>query len=120
MTNPTFDADGYPTEETLEYLRGLSLEANPDYVLGFVARAWHYGYHAKQIRRGRWVFATCGWSGNEDLMGALRESLFWHMGMIDSLQFIGGLTIITTTPEARAELREVIEGIVRWAWKADD
>lgn len=91
MTDPTFDKDGYPTEETLK-----AVEEMPDVaeVLDLVRSAWHWpdwvrdgltpaeegvlrvttGDSARRFIR----FSTGGWSGNENLIHALRRNrLVW-------------------------------------------
>jgi len=93
MTEPTFDADGYPTEETLKVIREWPFREEPDFrgLLAYVRKAWKYadgdGWHGwdeedatdhldKPCRR--YSISTGGWSGNEDLIAALRKHpIFW-------------------------------------------
>lgn len=86
MTEPTFDADGYPTDETLEALETWDWhEAAAG--LKFAAAAWHWpewvGEELRENERGivnaetgeRFVrFATGGWSGNESVIAALKRN----------------------------------------------
>lgn len=95
MNEPTFDADGYPTEETLDAIRHWEWR---DWrgLVEYVNRAWnHKGFELGPVPedfvydwdRGKTLarISTWGWSGNEDIIGALEESdiwtLFWHSSM---------------------------------------
>ena len=83
---PTFDGEGYPTEETLRIIRDWPCLGLPDMeaVMDFVGQAWHWPeYWAKQTRwrdrrggsrRTRYVFSTSGWSGNESLVEAIEAN----------------------------------------------
>jgi len=101
---PSFDADGYPTEETLvaiEAWRSDDLAACLDYARA----AWHWpdwvGEDLSPAEREivmakdgeRFVrFATGGWSGNESIIAALRANLVvW--GVCWRLSARGGLHI---------------------------
>ena len=88
MAEPTFDADGYPTEDTLAAIRDWPLDTLPDYeaVMDFAGRAWSYpDYWTKDPAwldpewasgppRLRYVFSTGGWSGNESIVGAIEAN----------------------------------------------
>ena len=103
MTNkpePTFDRDGYPTDETLDAIeKWHHLDATG--CLDFVKAAWYYqdnDFHELRPHELRMVYApdfgeeqpkflrlaTGGWSGNEALVGALERnfvvySLTWRL-----------------------------------------
>lgn len=72
------DADGYPTDETLKRITEWPYS---DFVglMKFVREAWAYadaGYW-DQTDTG-YSISTAGWSGNEDIIGALRANkMFW-------------------------------------------
>ena len=86
MNVPTFDADGYPSEDTLSALRDWPMTDSAG-ALDFLKAAWssygtathtltaHEGYlvHAEPDRKYLRV-ATGGWSGNESLIQAMREA----------------------------------------------
>jgi len=100
---PTVDRDGYPTDETLDALRQWDL-ADANAALDFLQVAWTYpnlASHDLSVEEFAVVHAdastrhlrlsTGGWSGNEDLIYAFRESLAWRMTW--RLSAIGGLHI---------------------------
>ena len=81
-----FDDAGYPTDKTLDIIREWD-DLTPSgrvALLDYVQEAWRY-----PERVDRWVgneekkliqynFSTGGWSGNEDLIGALMDNnVFW-------------------------------------------
>ena len=75
---PTFDRDGYPTEETLEVIRKWT-HRDLRGLAEFVCEAWCYPDYAKLDGRALELH-TGGWSGNESLLGALQEqTIFWAM-----------------------------------------
>ena len=71
--------NGYPTEETLDTIKNWThLEGFEDLLeeIGFMVR--QYGKCEKE--GDVWVFVTGGWSGNEDVIMALKENyVFWGM-----------------------------------------
>jgi len=83
MADPTFDRDGYPTEETLKAIR----EWPPEDMRGlaeFVCGAWQYEDYAKLCGRSLELH-TGGWSGNESLIGALQDNvMFWALCWLKS------------------------------------
>jgi hypothetical protein len=78
---PTFDEDGYPTEQTLDAIRTWDYK-DWSGLIEFIATAMHrYGV----VRKKKSVveFVTGGWSGNEECLGALRSNvmifaLYWE------------------------------------------
>ncbi len=115
MTQPTFDCDGYPTEKTLAAIRGWREDCAA--LLRYIAAAWYRPSYAQEARPGLWVFATGGWSGNESLMDAMREShaagYLWHT---DSIHPHGGLHVFAVTDEAKADMDAMDKRIRDWAW----
>lgn len=87
MKEPTFDGDGYPTEETLEVIRkwGDDFEG----LMQFVKRAWkHSDVYFETLENGIgyefknkiYHLHTVGWSGNESIIGALQDNMmFWAL-----------------------------------------
>ena len=108
---PVFDADGYPTEETLKTIS--EWPSGPGWafldLMEYVRKAWKYGepyfngqdtvdklFPDTPIKR--YAISTGGWSGNEVIIGALRENrMFWAMCWVEERR--GGHFIF--------ELREV-------------
>ena len=108
--SPTFDRDGYPTDETVTRIeewpvQGLAIDSLRS-CLDFVIDSWDNDYgsvsrtlsstelsmvHAQKgekfIR-----FATGGWSGNESLINALRRNQMIH-GLAWVATVRGGLHI---------------------------
>ena len=78
-TEPAFDANGYPTQETIE---AIEKWPHDDHVglMEFVRKAWHWPDYFRQVRGGRYLLSTGGWSGNEELIVALEmNTMFWAM-----------------------------------------
>jgi hypothetical protein len=101
MTTPSFDQDGYPTKETLEAITTWPIRSNSDIaeLLAFVDAAWHYkpfAIRAEGEDTKRYIYcATGGWSGNEEIIGALQQNhLFWAMCWLES-QRGGGYKFLT-------------------------
>lgn len=92
----TFDAQGYPTEESLEAI--AKIECNTTLkrkqILDEVFDAWNLSYGtAKRIdkRYGpnnftcKYTFTTGGWSGNECLITAIKENFsLWVRVWVES------------------------------------
>lgn len=96
IKEPTFDVDGYPTEETLQQLQEWPIEEAGS-ALDFLAAAWHWAdFGVSRILRPAEAeivhaelddhflrLATGGWSGNEDLIAAFDKSyasiLTWRL-----------------------------------------
>lgn len=95
---PTFDADGYPIDETLETLKNWSDDLRAAFE--YLRKAWKYhdrigpttadedeiaAHLLKNPYRARegyelWYVSTGGWSGNESLIAALNENyVIWTM-----------------------------------------
>lgn len=73
MKHPTFDADGYPTEETLQAIRDWKGEGGFAALFAFIREAWYYpDYWTTEGMEHH--ASTGGWSGNEDLIGALQAN----------------------------------------------
>jgi hypothetical protein len=78
VRRPAFDADGYPTEDTLQHVVDwpyTDFNGLLDYV-----RIAVEGYGSMWEEKGAIKLATGGWSGNESIVGALQENrVFWAM-----------------------------------------
>jgi hypothetical protein len=69
------DRDGYPEEHELAKIKAWK-PADGKGLLEYVAGLWHWENYAWQ-EDGNWHFATGGWSGNEELIGAMQENNVW-------------------------------------------
>lgn len=116
MPEPSFDRDGYPTDQTLQVITEWDYHDLPG-LMAYIAKAWKYPNWAREVRPGRWVFSTGGWSGNEKLMSALRSNEYFSGLAWCHLYVAGGLWIFAISPEARQELDQMEEQITKWAWR---
>jgi hypothetical protein len=87
MNEPSFDRDGYPTEDTLTAIAAWPTDA-PSLML-FVEGAWNTDYGSvrydlrdeeaqvvnRRVGSSMVRFATGGWSGNESVIHALRQNI---------------------------------------------
>ena len=89
---PTFDGDGYPTEETLERIKAWPIATFADCAaaMDFAGSAWCYHDYWKCIERlddpvwpgfprRVYRFSTCGWSGNESIVAAIEANQMLQM-----------------------------------------
>ncbi len=77
MTEPEFDGQGYPTEETLKTIREWPSD-NHAGLIYFCKAAWDFKDYV-QKSDGSWHFSTGGWSGNESIIEAMEANIaFWH------------------------------------------
>ena len=97
MKHPTFDSNGYPTPATLRRIRRWPMDDWRN-LIRFLREAWwpDFGRKGQDGKshgfrwRGSWLrLATGGWSGNEEIVGALRQSEFWIFHWYKSVR--GGL-----------------------------
>jgi len=79
--------DGYPTEEELNKIKTWTInnenrDENYHNLMAFVKSCWHW--HNNIIRKGnKYTLITGGWSGNEEIIAALKSNhmfwmLYWH------------------------------------------
>ena len=98
MSDPEFDVDGYPTEDTLTRIRSWPVETFDDMAsaMDFAGRAWSYPDRWECIERWEdpdwpsrpqrvYRFSTGGWSGNESVIGAMQKNRFgWLVTWVES------------------------------------
>jgi len=73
------DEQGYPTDKAIMKIERWDGK-NPEAFIEFIREIWHWpdwGFELKGKRVLRLELHTGGWSGNEDIIGALFNSLFW-------------------------------------------
>lgn len=77
------DKTGLPTDEFLEALRTWPI-GTYSAMLADVSRAWQHSVDVQQ-RGTLYKFDTCGWSGNEDIIEAMRDNAeFWRTCWVQS------------------------------------
>ena len=85
MPDDDLDNEGYPTEEELEKIRTWpiviesSLDEDFHELMSYVKELWwmpDWGWsYDKETET--YSLSTGGWSGNEDIIGALQENVMW-------------------------------------------
>jgi hypothetical protein len=85
-----FDEDGYPTEKLLDKIENWEYNSKYEELMQFIKPYWRYsdfGYwDEKTLDKGKeYHISTAGWSGNESIIGALKENkIFWMVSWIQS------------------------------------
>ena len=93
VRHPSFDADGYPTNETELAIKAWDFR-DVDGWLAYIREAWNHHYGRMWEENGMIKMATGGWSGNESITHSMREnyilwSLLWessHRGGLEVLR----------------------------------
>ena len=71
--------EGYPTEEYLEHVQFMDYQqvfAEPWRYVDLIKKGWAYKDYIWE--EGKKVFiSTGGWSGNESIIEAMRQNMFW-------------------------------------------
>ena len=87
----TFDKHGYPTNATLKKIaKWKMVQDDPTITVScppakslvyFIEECWHWEtYCTFDEEKGTLELHTGGWSGNEDIVGALQKNfIFWSM-----------------------------------------
>lgn len=88
---PTFDANGYPSEETILAIKEWEFQDHSGW-LQYVREAWNHTYGKIWEENGLLKMATGGWSGNEEIISAMSENLV-HWGMFWESSHRGGLEV---------------------------
>ena len=73
------DNEGYPTEYTLEKIKNWEIRGDHDFleIMEFIKSVWHYPPYV--TKEGNvYILVTLGWSGNEDIIGAMEQNLRLH------------------------------------------
>ena len=70
--NSWLDEDGYPTQETLNLISVWDYK-NIEKLFKFIKDIWTYKSYIFN-EEYRWTLSTAGWSGNEDIIEALRKN----------------------------------------------
>ena len=104
--SPTFDSDGYPTDETLNAIRAWP-ENDLNGLIDFL-RICFEGYGRVWLPSPHhFALATGGWSGNEEIIGALQENhVFWMTYWESSHR--GGKYVFKFRPDSNYVLRPLM------------
>lgn len=73
IIHPTFDADGYPTEETELAIKTWDCR-DMDGWIKYIYETWNHNYGRIFEENGLFKMATGGWSGNESIISSMREN----------------------------------------------
>jgi hypothetical protein len=83
IINKIMDKDGYPEDEKLATIISWDAIADPLGLVDYIQELWAYadaGHFTFDSDTGKLELHTAGWSGNEELIGALQENtMFWIM-----------------------------------------
>ena len=74
------DIDGYPTDEALSIIENWSHKDHYLELMEFIADYFNSGYGRCEYRDidNTWEVVTGGWSGNEEIISALKKNtMFW-------------------------------------------
>lgn len=88
------DEDGYPTEDALNHIKEFPVTGSAKELLDFVRSLWNWDNMAGieerphpfkdgEVEHIMW-FSTGGWSGNEDLIRALKSNFLGQMLWVKS------------------------------------
>lgn len=95
------DGDGYPDDLTLDTIRDWDFRKGFREWLEYVQDTWYYPdyFRSRVLRDGRVRFyvSTGGWSGNEELISAMRRNFIcWSYTWVMSRR--GGHYVFEVTP----------------------
>jgi hypothetical protein len=85
VSDTLFDEDGYPLEATLITIENWDCVGRKNRVafMEYIQTVWwaaDWGFHRPKSDQGFWRLSTGGWSGNEDIIRAMRMNyLFWSL-----------------------------------------
>ena len=71
------DEEGYPTDECIELVKSWNPKDGVG-LLEFVESVWCWDNYISH-EGNTWALHTGGWSGNEDLIGAMAENTVWWL-----------------------------------------
>jgi hypothetical protein len=111
------DQDGYPTDEEIQKIKEWPLDISYIEYFDFIRSCWwsaDWGWHEEDTVDElfnkpvhRYSISTGGWSGNEDIIGAMKENaILWVMTWVQSRRgghFIFQVQIAPPSPRGRAK-----------------
>jgi hypothetical protein len=75
---PVIDIDGYPTEETVEFLSKHSNFKDEKEAMQFALNCFKKLCYAYVKRENNYIYiGTCGWGGCEDIIRAMKENIWF-------------------------------------------
>jgi hypothetical protein len=83
---PVIDIDGYPTEETVEFLENWKNFKDAKEAMDFALKVLEKMHCATIKRENNYIYiATGGWSGCEDIIRAMNKNIWFSHLLIASL-----------------------------------
>lgn len=76
------DKNGYATKQELEYIKSFDVTKNDwEELMRYIQEnCWYWGATYFNYLGNTWTAITGGWSGNEDVICALKENImFWML-----------------------------------------
>lgn len=73
------DDEGYPTTEALQFIESYDLKHGAEGLVNFIGEIWYHGDWGFIRDGNKLELHTGGWSGNEDIIRALRPTWFWTL-----------------------------------------
>ncbi len=73
------DDNGYPTEEELNNLKLYCAALNIEAIRMHLSCIWWIPDWGLNIDGEDWELHTGGWSGNEEIIGAMKGTIFWSI-----------------------------------------
>lgn len=76
------DNDGYPTDEYLQFIRDYTHKTMPILdMVDIICDNWYFGdwgykLHRKYAGKRKFELHTGGWSGNEEIIEAIKSNIF--------------------------------------------
>jgi len=90
MNEPTFNSNGYPSEETLSTISEWGISHYVKWI-DFIKSAWDWPdfisireSQYKKVKGEVLTLSTGGWSGNESIIGAMKINILYHQVGITS------------------------------------
>lgn len=84
--NPVIDIDGYPTDETVEFLSSYKNFTDVKEAMDFALKALEKLPYATIKKENNYIYiATGGWSGCEDILRAMKSNLYFSHLLIATL-----------------------------------
>ena len=119
VRHPSFDADGYPTEETLATIKAWPYDQLPA-LAEYIRESWNHHYGRMRTENKLLKLATGGWSGNESVLQALHEqrifcAMYWESSHRGGLECFRMPNTTSELPRRNRESRSApLPGSALW------